>query len=95
MLSRHSARKVLWTPSAQRLRQANITDYMNWLREQQRVEVPDYPSLWRWSVGDLEAFWGSIWRYFDVRASKPYERALGVRAMPGTQWFPGASTELR
>ena len=35
-------------------------------------------------------FLGSIWEYFDVKASKPYEKALGSREMPGAEWFVGA-----
>ena len=39
---------------------------------------------------DLDAFWGSLWDYFDIQASQPFERVLGRRAMPGAEWFPGA-----
>ena len=39
---------------------------------------------------DLEGFWGSLWEFFGVRASTPYERVLGSREMPGAEWFPGA-----
>ncbi len=49
-----------------------------------------YDDLWRWSVTDLEGFWGAVWDFFDVMASAPYERVLGRRGMPGAQWFPGA-----
>lgn len=51
-----------------------------------------YDDAWKWSVDDLEGFWASIWDWFDVRASRPYERVLedGRRAMPGARWFPGA-----
>ena len=38
----------------------------------------------------LEDFWASIWEFFDVHASTPYERVLASRAMPGAVWFPGA-----
>jgi acetoacetyl-CoA synthetase len=50
----------------------------------------DYHELWRWSVEDLEGFWGSLWDWFEVGGS--YERVLGRREMPGAEWFPG--TEL-
>ena len=50
----------------------------------------DYHELWRWSVEDLEGFWGELWARFGVKASKPYERVLGRREMPGAEWFPGA-----
>jgi acetoacetyl-CoA synthetase len=46
--------------------------------------------LWQWSIDDQEGFWGSLWEYFDVRASQPYERVLGRRSMPGAEWFSGA-----
>jgi acetoacetyl-CoA synthetase len=48
----------------------------------------DYHELWRWSIEDLEGFWGSLWDWFGVRGS--YERVLGRREMPGAEWFPGA-----
>jgi acetoacetyl-CoA synthetase len=84
------ARELLWTPSQQRIQRANLTSYMRWLGERRGLDLPDYDALWRWSVDELDAFWASIWDYFDVRASQPYERVLGRRKMPGAQWFPGA-----
>src|SRR5215211_7125921 len=48
----------------------------------------DYHELWRWSVDDLEGFWGSLWDWFEVSGS--YERVLGRREMPDAEWFPGA-----
>ena len=49
----------------------------------------DYHELWRWSVDDLEGFWGALWDWFEI--GSPYERVLGSREMPGAEWFPGAS----
>jgi len=48
-----------------------------------------YNELWRWSVEDLEGFWGALWEWFDIDAT--YDRVLGSREMPGAEWFPGAS----
>jgi acetoacetyl-CoA synthetase len=48
-----------------------------------------YDELWRWSVSDLEGFWGSLWDWFEVRG-RGSGRVLGRREMPGTEWFPGA-----
>jgi acetoacetyl-CoA synthetase len=81
---------VLWTPGAERVERATITRYARWLADAHGVETSGYHDLWRWSVADLEAFWASIWEFFDVKASLPYERVLGSRAMPGAEWFPGA-----
>src|ERR671928_69406 len=34
--------------------------------------------------------WASIWEFFEVKASRPYERVLSQREMPGANWFEGA-----
>jgi acetoacetyl-CoA synthetase len=82
--------KPIWTPSADVVRNAKITAYTDWLKHSRGLAFADYPALWQWSVTDLEAFWRSIWDYFDIRSAAPFERVLARRAMPGAQWFPGA-----
>jgi acetoacetyl-CoA synthetase len=47
----------------------------------------NYDELRRWSVEDLEGFWGSIWERYEV-GQRP-ERVLGSDRMPGAEWFPG------
>ncbi len=81
---------VLWEPSEGLLESAEMTRFMRWLEAERGVGLGNYDELWRWSVGDLEAFWASIWDYFGVEAEQPYERVLGARRMPGAEWFPGA-----
>jgi acetoacetyl-CoA synthetase len=66
-----------------------ITHYQVFLRETRGLEFADYDSLWRWSVGDLDAFWASIWDYFDIQSPTPYTAVLADRRMPGAVWFPG------
>ena len=80
----------VWEPLEAVKRGARITAYMQWLERQRGLRFADYDALWRWSVTDLEAFWASIWDYFDVKAATPYQRVLGARTMPGAQWFAGA-----
>jgi acetoacetyl-CoA synthetase len=63
---------------------------MRWLETEKELSFDGYHELWAWSVGNLEAFWESLWQYFDVEVSRPYERVLGRREMPGAEWFPGA-----
>jgi acetoacetyl-CoA synthetase len=82
--------KVLWEPPAELRDDATLTKYMRWLEAERDLRFEDYHELWRWSTEDLEAFWASIWDFFEVKAETPYERVLGDRSMPGAQWFPGA-----
>ncbi len=81
---------VLWTPPADVRETTEIGRYLNWLRDERGRDFADYDALWRWSVDDLEGFWGSVWDFFGVRAHAPYERVLAARQMPGAEWFPGA-----
>jgi acetoacetyl-CoA synthetase len=69
---------------------SRLADYMRWLETTRGLRFAGYHELWAWSVNDLEAFWGSLWEYFGVEASRPYARVLGRREMPGAEWFPGA-----
>src|SRR5215472_17580573 len=81
---------LLWTPSPEWVERSNLTKYMQWLARTRGAKAASYDELWRWSVDNLDAFWGSVWDYCGIQASAPYERVLGRREMPGAEWFPGA-----
>ena len=81
---------ILWTPRADWRDTTEVGRLMHWLRENRGVELADYDELWRWSVTDLEGFWGGLWDFYGIRARTPYERVLGRRTMPGAEWFTGA-----
>jgi acetoacetyl-CoA synthetase len=81
------AGKVLWKPDPAFARRTNITAFVKWL-EKRGLKFADYDELWRWSVDDLEGFWGSVWKYFDV-ADADYP-ILKERKMPGARWFEGS-----
>ena len=81
---------LLWKPSEDRIRNANITRYLRWLEEKKGFTFRDYNQLWEWSVTDIETFWESIWEFFGIKASKPYTKAVSERKMPGARWFLGS-----
>ena len=70
--------------------QANTVTLREWLKRHRGLHLPDYPALRDWSVQDVGGFWASLWEYFDVEASFPYETVLAEKSMPGARWFPGA-----
>jgi acetoacetyl-CoA synthetase len=80
----------LWRPSEERKRASRLTEYMKWLEAKKGLRFGDYHALWNWSVTEIEAFWESVWEYFEVRASAPYGQVLEERRMPGAKWFTGA-----
>lgn len=81
---------LLWEPSADTLREATMAHYLSWLHEKYNLNFTNYQALWRWSVTEIEAFWGSLWDYFGIIASTPYTTVLSERTMPGAKWFVGA-----
>jgi len=82
--------ELLWRPSPEWTDRTTITRYQRWLAERRGLEFDGYDQLWRWSVGNLEAFWSSIVDFCEVRFSTPPSAVLGKRSMPGAEWFPGA-----
>jgi acetoacetyl-CoA synthetase len=66
--------------------------YQNWLRDHRGLSFDTYNALWHWSVSDLDAFWQSIWDYFEMESPTPHTAVLVGNVMPGAKWFPGAKT---
>ena len=80
----------LWEAGEDVKREANITRYMQWLKNEKGLSFQRRDELWQWSVDSLEDFWASLWEYFHIKASSPYSEVLVERKMPGAKWFPGA-----
>src|SRR5437868_3290741 len=81
---------LLWEPSEETRQHSNMRRYMQWLERERGLHFNTPDELWQWSVDKLEDFWASLWDYFEIKASKPYQTVLSERVMPGAQWFSGA-----
>ncbi len=81
--------RPIFTPSALRVADANLTGFIRRLRER-GLPVSDWDSLWRWSVDDPAAFWSAWLDDAGVIADRADGPVLvdGGR-MPGARWFPG------
>ena len=85
-----STPRLLWQPSKEFVENSNLWNYIRWLHENRGLTFEDYNQLWKWSVDNLEDFWRSIWEYFEVHSSTPFDQVV-TGAMPGTSWFKGAT----
>lgn len=81
---------LLWEPSDEFIQTTNMWRYMQWLKNERGLDFSEYIQLWEWSVSDIEAFWTSIYEFFEIQSSKPFTRVLSARNMPGARWFTGA-----
>ena len=83
--------ELLWAPTERTIADARVTRYLGWLAER-GLSFDGYDELWRWSVDDVDAFWQSLWEYFGVLGERGAGPVREGAEMPGTRWFPGATT---
>lgn len=89
-----AAIQPFWVPDSARSEVSEIGRFGRWLINQQRAPLKDpfdYNELWRWSTDVPEAFWQSVWDYFDIRAHSPATDVLVGDGIEHTRWFPGAT----
>ena len=55
---------------------AHLTRYQRWLGDRHGLAFDSYDALWQWSVDELEAFWASVWAYFELQSPTPWTRVL-------------------
>jgi len=84
-------RKLLWEPSEERKRNANITKFMGLVNRRYGKGFRSYRELYDWSIENIPDFWASLWDFAEIKASKGYDTVVDdVRKMPGVKWFIGA-----
>ncbi|MGH3718267.1 MAG: acetyl-coenzyme A synthetase N-terminal domain-containing protein, partial [Pseudonocardiaceae bacterium] len=83
--------RILWRPDPAAVARSQLAAFRGWLASSRGVVVADYDGLWRWSVADLEGFWGAFAEFAGVRFHAPAARVLTDESMPGARWFPGAT----
>ena len=74
--------------------QHQIERYQQFLKTTRGLEFASYDALWQWSITELDAFWLSLWDFFELHSPTPFERALCEDRMPGAIWFRGATLNL-
>ena len=83
--------EMLWKPDPESVARANMTAFMKEAERRHGIQIPDYETLYRWSVEDLEAFWSTVWDFCSVIAETRGERILvDGDKMPGARFFPDA-----
>jgi acetoacetyl-CoA synthetase len=83
--------KLPWTPPQERIRQANMTRFIDFVNRKYSLRLQPYWSLYNWSIENLPDFWAAMLEFTDVVSSHPYEKVVDdLSKFPGTKWFPGA-----
>jgi acetoacetyl-CoA synthetase len=83
--------KLLWNPSAERIRQTNIYRFMNVVNNKYNQKFTEYTQLYEWSIENIPDFWATFCDFVDIFYSKPYSRVVDdLTKMPGARWFQNA-----
>ncbi len=81
----------IWTPSPERISQANLSRFIDYVRNNHSPKIKNYQQLYQWSIDKPEAFWPALWHFCDVKASQPWSTVLtNADKIPGAKWFTGA-----
>ncbi len=84
-------KKPLWTPSEGRIKNANMTRFIEFVNRKHGKSFKVYDDLYRWSIESIPEFWATLWEFLGIKASRGYDRVVeDVHRMPGTEWFSGA-----
>ncbi len=81
----------LWRPSEDRVKNANMTRFIQDVNRKHGKKFETYSELYRWSVENIPDFWATMWEFGEIRASRGYDAVVeDLTRMPGTKWFRGA-----
>ena len=81
----------LWQPTPEMVEASRLTEYMRWLEAERRLAFGDYEELWAWSTEEPDAFWASLWDFFEIQADGDPTSVFASREMPGAEWFPNTT----
>ena len=86
-----SRKRPLWSPTEERIASANMTKFIELVRNVTGREFRSYDEIYDWSIHDIAGFWELIWKISGVVHTAPYEAVLTNPVMPGAKWFEGAT----
>ena len=86
-----SSRKLLWTPSGERITDANMTRFIEFVNTEYKQQLRSYNNLYTWSIENRVDFWEGVWKFVNIKASEPYHTVLiDSEDMIGAKWFMGS-----
>jgi acetoacetyl-CoA synthetase len=83
--------KILWQPSPQRIKQSNVTTFIEAAEDSWNVVIGDFEGLYEFSIASKEKFWQSLIDFAGITAETWGTVILeNADQMPGAVWFPDA-----
>ena len=84
-------RKLLWEPSEEHKKQANMTRFISFVNDKYALKIDSYDELYDWSIKKIPDFWAAMWEFAPIKASLGYDEVIdNLAKFPGAKWFGGA-----
>ena len=84
-------KEPLWKPSEERIKNANMTRFIEFVNRKHGKQFDTYDELYQWSIENIPDFWESMWEFGEIKASHGFETVVDdLNKMPGAKWFTGA-----
>jgi acetoacetyl-CoA synthetase len=81
--------EALWTPSSERIANANLSRFIRFVAERYDPQVHDWHSLYSYSIHHSAQFWKDVWEFCGIRAQGELVPVVEhFERMPGARWFP-------
>ncbi|KAI0512766.1 acetoacetate-CoA ligase [Xylaria bambusicola] len=70
----------------------SMYSFLDHVRNKYKLEIDDYPGLYKWSTQNPSEFWGEVWHFCGIKASQPYSQVLPADApiFPRPDFFAGS-----
>lgn len=85
--------EILWEASREQQLASHLHRFMQWLAHEKGLPFSDYPSLYEWSIKEVDAFWRYFIEYtglFQFPTDQPVFSKTGSDFI-GTTWFEGVT----
>jgi len=80
---------IIWTPSKDVVRDANVTRFMK------KHGLKTYEELHAWSVADISRFWDAAMKDLGVEWSQPYSKVVDAsKGIQWAKWFVGGKLNI-
>jgi len=84
-------KRPLWRPSEVQVRNAKMTQFIQFVNHRHGKQFKTYAELYQWSVDSIPDFWAAMWDFTEIKASRKYDQVVDdLKRFPGAKWFPGA-----
>jgi acetoacetyl-CoA synthetase len=86
-----SGKTPLWVPSQDKIKNANMTRFIEFVNRKYGKRFRTYDELYQWSIDAIPDFWPGVWDFLEIKASKRWDRVVDdLRKFPGARWFVGS-----